>query len=100
MCANRRAIFFELEKKIAFFDELDRRIVLGTNLAADKFLLGVKALAADAVKAFVVLEINIAARVSAPQHLLHKRFMRGIGRAHEVAVIDREFGVGFAKNQT
>ena len=68
-------------------------------LPGQQFLFGVEALAADAVEAFIVLEIDVAALVAAREHLLHERLMHRVGGANENIVADVERGPGVAKER-
>ena len=97
VAANGLAMLLELEEVVALLDALDRSVVHRADVAGEQFLFGVEALAADAVEAFIVLEIDVAAFIAAREHLLHERLMHRVGGADENIVADVERGPGVAK---
>ena len=101
ICARISArIFFQLQKIIRFLQKLNRRVVLGADISGQQFLFGVEALASDAIKSFIFAEVNIAALITAREHLAHELLMHRIGGAHEVVVADVKAGVRGAKQRT
>ena len=68
------------------------------NISRQQFLFGVEPLAADAVKALVVLVGDGALLERALQHLLHELLMLRVGGAHEKVVADVEQVEAVAKN--
>ena len=97
--ADSLAVFLELQEIVSFFDRLGGPIVYRADVARQQFLLGIEALASDAVEALVVLEINVAGFVSAPEHLLHERLMHRVGGADKKIVADVQPGPSLPKQR-
>ena len=62
----------------------------GQTLPVLELLLGVERLAADAVPALVLAEVDVAVRRDLLPELLHERLVVGIGGADEAVVVDVE----------
>ena len=78
-----------LEEVVLLLDEGERGLVIGA-LAVHDLLLGVEALAAVAVPAAVLAEVDLARVVEALQDLLHHLLVPRLGGADEVVVGDAE----------
>src|SRR5229473_1897200 len=88
--AHLLAVFFDLEEIIALADQLSGPVMRRADISGKQFLLGIEALAIDAVEPLVIAKINVAALVRAPEHLLDEFLMHRIGRAHPVIQINVE----------
>src|SRR5260370_914013 len=78
------AVFFDLQKIIALADQLGGLVMRRADISGEQFLLGIEALAIDAVEPLVIAKINVAALVRAPEHLLDELLMYRAGCAHPV----------------
>ncbi len=84
-----RLVLRHLEEVVLLLDEGERGLVIGA-LAVHDLLLGVEALAAVAVPAAVLAEVDLARVVEALQDLLHHLLVPRLGGADEVVVGDAE----------
>ena len=87
-----------LEEVVLLLDEGERRLMVRT-LAVDDLLLGVEALAAVAVPAAVLAEVDLARVVELLENGLHDDSVARLGRADEVVVGDAEALPGLSERQ-
>ena len=93
------AVLLDPQEVVALADQLDGAVVRGADVAGQQFFFGVEALAIDAVQPLVIAKVDIAARVRAPQHLLHPLLMDLVGGAHPVVVADAEPAEGLVEQR-
>ena len=93
------AVLVDLEEIIAFLDRFDQRVVGWAQVAREQFFLGIEALAADAIKPLVFLEIDIVAAVALFEHPLHELFMDLVGGADPVIETGVEADEGVVKQR-
>ena len=89
-------VLFHPEEIVPFLAALGLQLMVGA-LALHQFLIGQESLAANAVDPFVLVVVDIAIGVEAPQHLRNHLLVALLGGANEIVVADVQHLPGCAE---